>query len=73
MGVMERDELEERWGSAEEDGGERSVVVVSVTEMRVGDQREPLFGHAFEAEEWLDWDSDEDLCHEILIACNRFR
>lgn len=37
MGVMERDELEERWGSAEEDGGERSVVVVSVTEMRVGD------------------------------------
>lgn len=74
MSSIERDKLEVWWGSsAEEDAGERCAVavVVAAREVRVRDEGQPTLGHAFEAEKRLYWDTDEDLCHNVVVAADR--
>jgi hypothetical protein len=47
------------------------VVVVASREVRVGDEGQPTLGHAFEAEKRLYWDTDEDLCYDVIVAADR--
>lgn len=43
---------------------------MAAREVRVGDKREPTSGHAFEAEERLHWDADEDLRQDVVVVCD---
>ncbi|PON51066.1 hypothetical protein PanWU01x14_219240 [Parasponia andersonii] len=49
------------------------VRVAAKSEFGSGNEREPVFGHGFEPDEGLDWETDEDFVEEVVVAGDCFR
>ncbi|PON92421.1 hypothetical protein TorRG33x02_117450 [Trema orientale] len=57
----------------EEAGCRARVRVAAESEFGSGNEREPVFGHGFEPDEGLDWETEEDFVEEVVVAGDCFR
>lgn len=76
--IRKREELETRtnkaWSDAYEDARDRRMIVIRVgfREVRIGDEREPLFRNALETKERLDGYAGKDVGEQVFIIADYF-